>query len=654
MKFNMMKTKFYSRILIIFLVLSLILILDMTIAEESNPTGTPGTTNPTAPDTTNPATPATPSSSDVKMDDKGKIIPATIDINDKGRILTVGEKEFYAPKDSQVIVKPNEKTVQVVLPKDSQIKQEPVKKKKQREDEEERDISYQAKDFIQLPDDVAKQMGFAGKKIEFKGILNHNGNNWYVPSGQQIQLKIDGKESLLIKNIYGKLSNLNENINLYFKSTKLEGNYVYLGDKKFITGSTNNLDGHPVQFLEGNPYVNMPKNSHMAIQPLSNSEIRIENGKVLMKGGGIMNQDFSSYMLSSSKQQMFWKKGSGIMGIDSESIKDKSYVPGELLPFKKDGTPVSPKILKLSFDDKGMNIVPMTNEESRVFINKPSGIIPVTPQPEKPAPINPEGIQGPPDYKIYQGPETVYRTKNFIVRSGSGNAKMYAAALEYNRYKNAMEFLGRPIADWSSPCLVDIQLAGGNGGATTFAFTNGDFGKPFGWKMSIQGTPNGLLEDTIPHEVMHMVTAEAFQRMTPRWIDEGIATTTETETGGQAKLKNLLNQFMQQGRIKDFSSIMNKKEYPRDMLTIYAQGNSISNYLIEKGGGGIIGKRKLYEAFGYANQHGWPAALNKYYGFSGTGQFQSEWLQSLAVRVIAVLSKLMNLYPEINSIMVFI
>ena len=624
-----------------------------SLDDTSSPTETTVQKNPT---TTNPTTTTPKTGTDIQTDDKGKLTPVTIKVSDvNGRNFVAGGIEFNAPKDSQIVINENEKTIKVSVPAGSQIKQQPTKKKKNQETDETRDIEYRALDFIQLPDEVAQQMGFAGKKVEFKGILNSNGNNWYIPSGQQMNLKIDGKESLLIRNINGKVGNVNEKINLYFKQGQFERNYIFFGDKKFITGSTNNLDGSPIQFLEGNPYAKMNKDSHLTVQSLSNSEIRIENNKVIMAGGGIMNQDEHAYMMSSKKQELYWKKGSGIFGIDSAQLKGKINSPDlEFLPYKKDGTPVSPYAQKILFDDKtGSKVIPMTQAESRLKINQPDRTIPPV------IPVKPDtdnyGIEPPPDYKIYQGPETSYRTKNFYVISSNGNAKMYAAALEYNRYKNAMEWIGKPLADWNQPAVVTMQLSNrGNGGATTFQFGQfGTGGKPQGYRMNIQGTPDGLLSDVIPHETMHMITADAFQQPTPRWIDEGIATTTET-TNEQQKHKMMLSQFMQQRRIMDFSSVMGMKEYPSDMLSIYAQGNSLSNFLIEKGGGGISGKRTLFQAFSYANQNGWPASLKKYYGFSDTRQFQNEWLQNLAAKVIAVLTKILKNYPNVNSILIFI
>jgi hypothetical protein len=308
----------------------------------------------------------------IKIDSKGNIQSIDAKAGKGGGEISAGGKQFSVPESSSVQLKEGDKTITVDMPQGGKIEKVPQKTKKN-DGEKDLNIDYRSSQggYIQLPDEIAKQMGFEGKKVEFKGVLSNNGDNWFVGSSRDVTIKIDGKESLNIKNIYGKLSDLNENINVYFKDGKFEGNYVSLADKTFKTGSSNNLDGHPIELLEGNPYINMQKNSHLAFQALSNSELKISDGRILMKGSGIIDNDDTSYLLDEKKQQLFYKKGSGIIG--SGDLKGKAAVSGEILPFTSANSPVSKTNEKLIVGDKGeYKIVEMSKEEvGRVRSNLP-------------------------------------------------------------------------------------------------------------------------------------------------------------------------------------------------------------------------------------------------------------------------------------------
>ncbi|MEM0465932.1 MAG: hypothetical protein QXW97_04510, partial [Candidatus Pacearchaeota archaeon] len=319
-------------------------------------------------------------------------------------------------------------------------------------------------------------------------------------------------------------------------------------------------------------------------------------------------------------------------------LKDSTQVPLEYLPFKSEGKPVSPNTQKLIFDDKNnVKVISMTSKDIKLSIN-PIQNVPVNPIPEQ----NIENLIGPtPDYNKYLGPETTARTKNFYVIAPGGNAKAYAQALEYNRYKSAIEWIGKPLPDFERPLIIRVQedMGQGSGGRTDLVFDPlTRTGKAI--SMSIYGNRNNLLYSTIPHEVMHTISAEYFGQPLPRFIDEGIAQTTESDIDKKRSADLLIN-LLQQGRKYDINTLIRMQEYPQDFWPLYAQGHSISEYLIEKGGGGIEGKRKLFEACKYATKHGWENALKKYYGFQNVMDFEKKWLESLGYRIIIILAKIL-------------
>lgn len=214
-----------------------------------------------------------------------------------------------------------------------------------------------------------------------------------------------------------------------------------------------------------------------------------------------------------------------------------------------------------------------------------------------------------------------YRTQNFIVNAPTADmAKGIGDAAERYREDLAVEWLGKPLPPWSRPCPITAQVGRnlGAGGATSFVF---DRGEVFGWTMSIQGSYERLLDSVLPHEVTHTIFASHFRQPVPRWADEGACTTVE-HTSERTKQHQMLIQFLKTGRGIPFSAMFAMKEYPADVLPLYAQGHSLAGFFIGQGG-----KAKFLEfiAFGLEDEN-WTGAVKKYYGFGDLAQLQNVWL----------------------------
>jgi len=243
-----------------------------------------------------------------------------------------------------------------------------------------------------------------------------------------------------------------------------------------------------------------------------------------------------------------------------------------------------------------------------------------------------------PDFSKFFGSEKSARTKNFIVNSPNGNARAYATALEYWRKQHALEWLGKEIPDWDRPFPVTITSGPniGGGGATTFS----PLGRGRGIipkNMNIQGSRDSLLYGTIPHETLHTVFASHFGVPIPRWIDEGACTAIECASE-RNKHNRLLVGVLQSDQIIPFNQMMLAEDYPRDVLTFYAQGASSSEFLLRKGGDGINGKRKLLQFLNSAISGGetkdaWTRALQKYYNINSINEFQNQWLRDTRQRI---------------------
>jgi len=184
----------------------------------------------------------------------------------------------------------------------------------------------------------------------------------------------------------------------------------------------------------------------------------------------------------------------------------------------------------------------------------------------------------------------------------------------------AIEWLGEELPLWESPCNVSIVINNRNGGgSTTYTLNNG---KITGLNSEITGNYQTVIDNVIPHEVMHMVLVDSVRGIIPRWLDEGIASCCETY-GERLRTHNKYYK-----RIMPFSQITQIKEYPSDQaacLSMYAQGTSMCQWLIS-----LKGKREIV-AFAVSCRNGadQQKAFYKHYGFTNYENAQNHYEQWL-------------------------
>lgn len=215
-----------------------------------------------------------------------------------------------------------------------------------------------------------------------------------------------------------------------------------------------------------------------------------------------------------------------------------------------------------------------------------------------------------------------YKTRNFQTYAPTPElAKEFGDAAEYYRKELAIQWLGVELPPWEKPCPIQAKLAKGNGGATSFNFINGTACR---FVMEIQGSRERLLDSVIPHEVTHTIFATHFREPLPRWADEGACTTVEHTSEIQRMEKNLI-QFLKTGRGIPFDKMLAMTEYPQDVLPLYAQGYSVSRWLIKQRG------RKHFMDFilDGLSDNDWRRAVEKYYGYRTTAEMQNAWLQDV-------------------------
>jgi hypothetical protein len=234
-----------------------------------------------------------------------------------------------------------------------------------------------------------------------------------------------------------------------------------------------------------------------------------------------------------------------------------------------------------------------------------------------------------------------YTTANFVVSAPSDTlARQFGDMAEIYRKEKALQWLGQEMPNWQRRCPLEVKIAtGGAGGATTFTF-GGDGSRGFvsSQHMEIHGPARQLLDSVLPHEITHTVLAHHFGRPVPRWADEGGSVLSENDEERfthDVRNRELLNA----GRGIRLSVLFRMAEYPRDMIVLYAQGYSVSAYLVERGGSGVGGRQKLLQFLavgmqgGDSRSHGtaesWNLAARQVYGVNGVDALEGQWLEAL-------------------------
>ncbi|MEL7500284.1 MAG: hypothetical protein AAFN77_21995 [Planctomycetota bacterium] len=228
-------------------------------------------------------------------------------------------------------------------------------------------------------------------------------------------------------------------------------------------------------------------------------------------------------------------------------------------------------------------------------------------------------------------------TTNFVVYAPDAMlAQRVAQEAERYRKELAVEWIGEELPDWNQKCPIYVQIAPDAGGETSFAFVfsnpnDESRGTPIDWQMKIFGPPDRLLDAVLPHEVTHTIFATYFGRPLPRWADEGACTTVEHQTERE-KNHRMLMQFLtaSPSRGIPFNRMFTMKQYPQDILPLYAQGYSLAKFLIFQ-----KGRRHFLDFVNTGMQYesnrdaltAWDDATQEYYNFEDLSELQIAWLR---------------------------
>lgn len=214
----------------------------------------------------------------------------------------------------------------------------------------------------------------------------------------------------------------------------------------------------------------------------------------------------------------------------------------------------------------------------------------------------------------------VVRTANFTIECADAEvAQAVAEAAEGFRTSLWKEWLGEePPGDWAYPAEILVEVGRmGPGGSTSFAF---EAGETFGFEGHWQGSRERLLDSVVPHEVLHTVLACHFRRALPRAMDEGMCVSVEHESERNNWRQSIVA-ALKSGRAFRTSDLLAFTEYPEDYQTMYGQGASLVEYLLDLGE-----RRDVVRCVERAFENGWPAAFRETYGHQDLTHLQESWL----------------------------
>lgn len=215
-----------------------------------------------------------------------------------------------------------------------------------------------------------------------------------------------------------------------------------------------------------------------------------------------------------------------------------------------------------------------------------------------------------------------YRTTNFLVHTSDPQvAKQVGDYAEVYRKEKAIMWLGREMPAWPQPCplYVTVNMEGPSG-ATSFHFGNG---RVLSIKMEIQGPLDRLLASVLPHEITHTVFAQHFRQPVPRWADEGGSVLSEDDVERE-RHDRLTRQILNRNQQIPLRRLFSLKEYPREVMCLYAQGYSMSDYLVKRSNHAMF-----LNFVGHGMQHGWDSAVQSFYGHRNVEDLEEAWLKHL-------------------------
>jgi hypothetical protein len=211
-----------------------------------------------------------------------------------------------------------------------------------------------------------------------------------------------------------------------------------------------------------------------------------------------------------------------------------------------------------------------------------------------------------------------FRSPNFVVDAPTASvARTVAEHAEKYRSSISKAWLGHELPAWPTPCPIRVKLnAGEAGGLTSFGFSHGRVSDQ---SMVVEGRIDRILASSLPHEITHTVFAAYFGGPMPRWADEGASLLSEDQRE-RRRHDQIAAELLARGGELTLSRLFRIEEYPRDLMSFYGQGYSISRFLIEMGG-----RPRFLKFVRDGLKSGWDNATLEHYGLANVRELDRAW-----------------------------
>jgi len=211
-----------------------------------------------------------------------------------------------------------------------------------------------------------------------------------------------------------------------------------------------------------------------------------------------------------------------------------------------------------------------------------------------------------------------FRSANFTVEAPSREvAQRVAERAEVCRTTIARAWLGHDLPTWSAPCPIRVKLTSGEaGGLTSFGFNSGHVTDQ---SMTVEGRLDRILASAVPHEVTHTIFASYFGGPMPRWADEGASLLSEDERERHRHDQIAVDLLSRRVEIP-LARLFVIENYPKDLMSFYGQGYSISRFLIEMGG-----RPRFLRFVRDGLKNDWDSAARTHYQLANVRELDRAW-----------------------------
>jgi hypothetical protein len=210
------------------------------------------------------------------------------------------------------------------------------------------------------------------------------------------------------------------------------------------------------------------------------------------------------------------------------------------------------------------------------------------------------------------------RSANFAVEAPTREiAERVAQRAEQCRTSIARAWLGHELPAWNTPCPVRVVITQGEaGGLTSFGFQQG---RVTDQRMTVEGRLDRILASALPHEVTHTIFAGYFGGPMPRWADEGASLLSEDNRELRRHDEITVNLLARRGEMP-LSRLFVMEDYPRDLMSFYGQGYSVSRFLVQMGG-----RPRFLRFIRDGQSDGWDTAIRAHYQLENLRELDRAW-----------------------------